>query len=122
MTGAQMRMALQLAQALVKALTDQTLDPKPVALLRHGVAVLSTMKHLTGAEKKALLVTAIKMIAAGPDQIPGTADDLIPPVVTDGLKVLIESGLLEDVADLAHAAMQARWLTQCMPCLRIDTI
>ena len=111
--------AVHIARALVKGLTDQTLEPKPVALLQQGVALLATSRGLTGPEKKALLVTAIKMVAAGPDGLPGTADDLIPPFVTAGLGALIESELLEDVADLAHAAyVQAKWLPQCMRCLQ----
>ena len=59
--------AIELAQALMKGLVDQTLDPKPVALLQQGVHLLGTTKGLSGAEKKQLLLTAVKMIAAGPD-------------------------------------------------------
>lgn len=86
-----MHTAVHLAQALVQGLTDRTLEPlKPVAFLQQGVALLAATKGFTGPEKKAHLADAVKMIAAGPDGIPGTADDRIPASMTVGLAVMHE--------------------------------
>ena len=109
--------AVQLANTLVSALADKTLEPKPVAIVQQGMAILATASDLTGKEKKRLLVTAMKMIAAGPDGVPGTDDDVIPPIVTAGLGALIESEVLEDVIELAHDALtRTVWLPKCLRC------
>jgi hypothetical protein len=106
-----------LTQSIVKGLTERTLEPKPVAILQQGMSFLSQSKELSGQEKKQLLVTAIKMIARGPDGIPGTADDVIPHFVTVGLTALIESEMLEDVIELAHGAFKrAHWMPKCLKC------
>ena len=40
-----------LVGSLMKALTDKTLEPKPVALLQQGVVFLATVKGLSGRER-----------------------------------------------------------------------
>lgn len=107
-----------LARSITIALAERAVEPKPVAVVQQGVAMLSTSKGLSGSEKKQLLVAAIQTIARGPDGISGTADDVIPPFVLAGLVALIESELLGDVIDLAHSAFKQRtWNPKCLlPC------
>ena len=104
--------AARLARFLVGELTTSFLAPEPIAIVQRGVALLKGVGGLSGPEKKTLLIDAIKMIAKGADGVPGTHDDAIPEIVVDGLRVLIESQMLDTVIEFAYRAYAK---TSCLP-------
>lgn len=107
---------------LVDSLVMKRVEPKPLAILQHGMTALLIHEELTGAQKKALLVSALERIAHGPDGIPGTSDDILPPLVVHGLKVLIESEMIGDLIDLAHTAIKkSSWIKKCACCKALVT-
>jgi hypothetical protein len=57
---------------------------------------------LTGAEKKDIVIKVLTDISMGKDGIFGTADDLLPEHVVDGIVALIRSGIIDEVITLLH--------------------
>lgn len=113
--------ALQLAKHIADGIILGHTSTKPLDIVQYGVAMLSKVRRLDGQQKKALLIAAIERVARGPDNVYGTADDLIPPVVLAGLKALIESELLSDLVDMACSAVKWKatwWRKRCarLPC------
>jgi hypothetical protein len=105
-----------LVDALVGGLFTRQIEQKPLAILQHGMAALDGSR-LGGAQKKALLICALERLAYGPDGLPGTSDDILPPVVVAGLRALVDSGVLEGVIDLAHKAVRSSsWSAFRCPC------
>jgi hypothetical protein len=115
--------ALHLASLLVNELAEKTLEPKPMAVVQEGVALLASAGGMPGSEKKKVLIAALEMIARGADGVSGTEDDAIPRFfVVTGLSALIESDLLGDVIEAAYVAYtKGDWrkrLPRCLKCLK----
>ena len=99
----------------------------PLDVLRTLMQVSEEYSHLTGAQKKALVLDAFARIAAGPDGIPGTADDLLPPAVVAGMRAMLESDLAARTIDAlcdatvgrlaVNVASNATLLTALLSCV-----
>lgn len=77
----------------------------PIDMIKYMVTVVEKIPNMNGKDKKTLVIEIAKTICSGKDGIFGTEDDLFPPIVIHGLKALLNSGLIDDVIDLAHSAV-----------------
>lgn len=77
----------------------------PIEMIKYMVTIIEKIPHMTGKDKKALVIEIAKIICIGKDGIIGTEDDLFQPIMINGLNVLLNSGLIDDVIDLAHSAV-----------------
>lgn len=88
----------KLSEALLKK--EVTLTPLPI--IKYLMKILDVDNMLTGSEKRNLVVEVLSYICAGKDGISGTADDLIPPNILEGIIALITSGVIDEVITLIH--------------------
>lgn len=72
----------------------------PMAVIAKGMEVLDKVQGLSGADKKVLLVSALRKIAAGKDGVAGTEDDVFPPEIVEGVRVILEKDLVSNLIDL----------------------
>lgn len=79
-----------------------------IGLLRVAMQEVERLNEFTGSQKQSLVIEVLSRIAKGPDGISGTQDDLIPPLVIDGVRVLIESNLIGATIDLIIDATRGR--------------
>lgn len=95
-----------LVQKLMATLANRKVPiTSAMDLLRFAMEIADTFPKLSGRDKKARVIEALQVIAAGKDGISGTKDDLIPVRVMQGLKSFIEDeDLLKDAIDLIIAA------------------
>ena len=66
-----------------------------ITLVAHGLQMMDRFPHLSVDERMTLLLRVLEDIAKGPDGLWGTDDDLLSPMVWNGVRVLIEGGLLQ---------------------------
>jgi hypothetical protein len=79
--------------------TESALD-----VLKLLMQMMDKYKHLSGSQKKDIVIRTFEDIAAGKDGILGTADDLIPAYVLTGMRIMIESELVERTIDVIYEA------------------
>lgn len=77
----------------------------PIDMIKYMVTVVEKIPNMTGKEKKTFIIEIAKTICSGKDGIFGTKDDLFSPIMVHGLEALLNSGLIDDVIDLAHLAV-----------------
>ncbi len=74
-----------------------------------GIQILSKSQHLTGKQKREVLVTVLEDIAKGADGKFGTADDVIPESVWTQVEVLLNSNLLHSVINVCYSLLTGRF-------------
>lgn len=86
---------------LVKHLTQLDTPVDTTFDVVHALVHIVGAYHQLGtAQKKHVAVLVLRDIAAGPDSVLGTPDDLLPQHVLAGLTMLIESNLLASVVEV----------------------
>lgn len=79
--------------------TENALD-----ILKVLMQMVDKYNHLTKQEKKQLIIQLFEDVASGKDGILGTVDDLIPPYAVNGMRVMIESELLDKTIEVIYEA------------------
>lgn len=89
----------------------------PVHFLARAMEVLNKeYPWLSGSDKKIALIFAVEAIAKGSDGIEGTADDILPRRFVHTLKLLINNGVVEDIADVVCEASKGQYqLSRLVP-------
>lgn len=92
---------MQVAAELQTAIKEKRIDVhNAMALVAHGMQMMDRFKGMSGVEKSQHLLQVLEDIAKGPDGDWGTQDDLLPPIVWNGVKTLIESGMIQSTIDV----------------------
>lgn len=88
----------QVASELKQAIADErvTVDDA-VTLVAHGMQLMDRYETMSGSDKAHNLLLILEEIAKGPDGEWGTDDDLLSPMVWNGVKTLIETGILQAI-------------------------
>lgn len=68
--------------------------------------------YLSIAQKKALLLQAVTLFAAGKDGVLGTDDDVLPKTLLENLHMLLEKNLVEDTLSLFQELRTGTWNAQ----------
>jgi hypothetical protein len=71
-----------------------------IDLLKSLILIMEDFGHLTGPEKKLIVIQIIEDIAAGTDGILNTQDDLMSPYILKSLELLIQSNVIPSTIDL----------------------
>lgn len=79
--------------------TENALD-----ILTVLMQMVDKYNHLSKQEKKRLVIQLFEDVASGKDGILGTSDDLIPPYAVNGMRVMIESELLDKTIEVIYEA------------------
>ena len=77
----------------------------PMSIIKHLVTVVEKEPDLSSKGKKQMVLKVIKVICSGKDGILGTEDDLFPVSLVNGLDALFQSGVIDEIVDLAHTAV-----------------
>jgi len=69
-------------------------------------------------DPKKAVEDVLRRIAAGPDGLPGTDDDIITPQIVEGCVKILDSGLLNDFVDVlltyvGNSSSTYTWLCRC---------
>lgn len=93
---------VQVADTLRTAIQEGKVEVhNAMALVGFGMQVVEAFK-VPGSEKAQYVMKALETLAKGPDGEWGTKDDLLPPIVWNGVKSLIETGLIQCAIDTLH--------------------
>jgi hypothetical protein len=87
---------------LQQSLVNNEIAIKPMEIIKLLMKMVDVENVLTGAEKKDIVIKVLTDISMGKDGIFGTADDLLPEHVVDGIVALIRSGIIDEVITLLH--------------------
>jgi hypothetical protein len=86
------------ASQLAEAVSSNKINiASPFAVVTKTMEIIQTFPNLNGYEKKALLMKTLREVAAGKDGVLGTDDDLLPPRTVEGIQVLLDKDLMEDL-------------------------
>jgi hypothetical protein len=56
------------------------------------------------------IINVLEIVARGQDGIEGTPDDIIPPVVMKGIRVLLNENMIQDIAnEIGHVKLPKEW-------------
>lgn len=93
----------QLTNELKKAITDKRIAVNDaITLVAHGMQLMNRFKTMSGSEKSINLRIILEDIAKGPDGEWGTDDDLLSPIVWNGIKSIIDGGVLQAMMDVIY--------------------
>lgn len=89
-------------EKLSQLIKQCTLDTNStMVIIAKGMELLTTYKELQGHEKRAILMSILKEIAAGKDGVIGTNDDIIPAHVIKNIEFMLETGLVTEFINIA---------------------
>ena len=112
----QHEVAYTIHRHLVAQLKKDTIND-PIDLIRFAwdlLQVIEGFERLSHIEKKEAILHAIENIAAGPDGLLNTPDDVIPPRILKGLEAMIDNDILVPALDLIlETAQVKRGMTVC---------
>lgn len=75
-------------------------SPNAVTLVAKGMEIMQQYPILNEAEKKAMLFSVLKTIAAGRDGIVGTDDDVIDAKTLAQLQYMLENNIVQDLVSV----------------------
>lgn len=91
----------EITSSIRQLITDKKVTVNnAIGLLRVAMQQAERLRSLSGAEKQALVIDILSTIAKGADGIEGTSDDIIPPVVINGIRALLEHDLVASTIDI----------------------
>ena len=94
----------------------------PVNLIVKGMEVAQKLPNMSGAEKKALVISALEKVAAGKDGVTGTDDDLIPQEVVASIRAVLEKNLVGDIIDVVADIVKGKFDLQKATDVAKDTV
>jgi hypothetical protein len=95
--------------SLVDSIKKENVDVKsPTDIMTKGAEILDRKAGLTDETKKSCLIQVIEEFVKGKDGVLGTDDDLIPHATLESLRIMIDGGLIEDIAKLVLTGTQGR--------------
>jgi hypothetical protein len=96
-------------QNFVKELTHEKVQiDTAFDVIKYLVKAMNEFYDLNGRQKKRVVIKVLEDICSGPDGILYTEDDLLPRHIIDGLRLLIETGMISSSIDLVCEAVLAK--------------
>ncbi len=89
-----------------------------VTIIKVGVEIVQGLPNAgTWEDRKALLLHALELVAAGADGVLGTQDDLIPSSIMQNLKILLETKMASDMIGLLQSVdlQDVKKTCKCLP-------
>lgn len=98
---------LEVSLEIRKAIESKQLNTQSaMAIVKKGMELMDKYKHLTGQEKKELLIKVLENISAGNDGIIGTDDDILPQETVTAMKTILDGKLVGDIIDTIVSAVR----------------
>lgn len=99
----------QVVLALQDAIAKRKVQVTPMSLIAKGMEYVERYSQLTGKEKRDILLASLEKLAAGEDGVAGTADDLVPKAIVDGIKAMIANNLVEDAVNMVADVSKGKY-------------
>lgn len=104
------------SEAIANKLIERCLDKDCTAVtadnafsfIKTGIELVSKLTHISGPDRKLVLIAAIERIAKGSDGIVGTGDDILAPETLNMLEVLIEHNIVSPLIEVLLDAAKGR--------------
>lgn len=91
---------LEVSLEIRKAIESKELNiQSAMTIVKKGMELMDKYKHLSGKEKKDLLIKVLDNISAGNDGIIGTDDDILPQETVAAMRTILDGKLIEDIID-----------------------
>ena len=98
---------LEVSLEIRKAIESKQLNTQSaMAIIKKGMELMEKYNHLSGKDKKDLLIKVLENISAGNDGIIGTDDDILPQETVLAMKTILDGKLVGDIIDTIVSAVR----------------
>jgi hypothetical protein len=98
---------LEVSLEIRKAIESKQLNTQSaMAIIKKGMELMEKYNHLSGKDKKDLLIKVLENISAGNDGIIGTDDDILPQETVLAMKTILDGKLVGDIIDTIVSAVK----------------